>query len=397
MPSPSPPQATFVDSAPDLPVVRAATGTDKLLTPAFARLLGVQFCFGLSFSVYFLLPKYLTTELHADAATIGAVGSAALWSGVVATPLNALVIDRVGRRPALLAGAALSAVCSLAMLGIESVGPALYAIRIIQGIGFALVFNAASAATADLTEHGRMGQAIGLLGTASLVANAIAPALAESVAHTYGWKPVFWGAAVMSLVSLGTSLQVREVPRPLAASTALPRQPGARRVTYAALLNGAAFGTLFTFTQPHALDLGAVHVSGFFVGYTVAAVAVRVLFGNTADRLGRELVARWSFAYYGVVVCSIALLVPGYLELFGFAFGIAHGLLYPSLVTLAAERSDPARRGAMLTLFNGAFNFGGGLTLLGGGLVARITSYPALFLMVGAWMLLSVPLLPRRR
>jgi MFS family permease len=283
------------------------------------------------------------------------------------------------------------------MLGIDSVGPALYAIRILQGIGFALVFNAASAATADLTEHGRMGQAIGLLGTASLLANAIAPALAESVAHSYGWKPVFWAAAVMSLVSLGASLQVQEVPRPQPSALPRPRQAGAKRVTYAALLNGAAFGTLFTFTQPHALDLGAVHVSGFFVGYTVAAVAVRVLFGNAADRLGRERVARWSFAYYGLVVCSIALLVPGYLELFGFAFGIAHGLLYPSLVALAAERSDPARRGAMLTLFNGAFNFGGGLTLLGGGLVARVTSYPALFAMVGAWMLVSVPLLPRSR
>jgi MFS family permease len=290
----------------------------------------------------------------------------------------------------------MSAACSLAMLGIDSVGPALYAIRIIQGIGFALVFNAASAATADLTEHGRMGQAIGLLGTASLIANAIAPALAENVAHSYGWKPVFWAAAAMSLVSLGVSLQVREVSRSFTASAPQGPRSGAKRVTYAALLNGAAFGTLFTFTQPHALDLGAVHVSGFFVGYTVAAVAVRVLLGNAADRLGRERVARWSFAYYGAVVCSISLLVPGYLELFGFAFGIAHGLLYPSLVALAAERSDPARRGAMLTLFNGAFNFGGGLTLLGGGLVARVTSYPALFLMVGAWMLLSVPLLPNR-
>jgi MFS family permease len=240
-----------------------------------------------------------------------------------------------------------------------------------------------------------MGQAIGLLGTASLVSNAIAPALAEAVAHVHGWRPVFLGAAAMSLVSFGTSFRVREVPRLPPAATPPARQTGAKRVTYAALVNGAAFGTVFTFTQPHALDLGALHVSGFFVGYTAAAVAARILFGNAADRLGREFVARWSFAYFGAVVCSIAFLVPGFLELFGFAFGIAHGLLYPSLVALAAERSDPARRGAMLTLFNGAFNFGGGLTLLGGGLVARSTSYPALFVLVGAWMLASLPLLPR--
>jgi MFS family permease len=126
-------------------------------------------------------------------------------------------------------------------------------------------------------------------------------------------------------------------------------------------------------------------------------VAVRVLFGNAADRLGKELVARAAFAYFGAVVCSLAFLVPGYLELFGFAFGIGHGLLYPALVALAAERSDPARRGTMLALFNGAFNFGGGLSLLGGGFVARAVNYPTLFILVGSWMLMSLPLLPRGR
>nr|MDQ2643479.1 MFS transporter [Myxococcota bacterium] len=246
-----------------------------------------------------------------------------------------------------------------------------------------------------LASGARLGEAIGMLGTASLVSNAVAPALAESAALTFGWSAVFIAAAVMAALSFAIGLGVPETPRMTSsAAVAIPRR-GAKRITYAALLNGAAFGTLFTFTPPHALDLGSLRVSGFFVGYTVAAVAVRLLFGNAADRFGRALVARYSFAFYGLVVCSVAFLVPGYLELFGFAFGIAHGLLYPSLVTLAAERSDPARRGAMLTLLNGAFYFGGGLILLGGGLVANATSYPALFLLVGLWMLVSVQSLPR--
>jgi MFS family permease len=208
---------------------------------------------------------------------------------------------------------------------------------------------------------------------------------------------VFAAAAATSLVALATSFPVREVPRPTEPNPLPVQKTGAKRVAYASLVNGAAFGTVFTFAQPYALDLGSVHVSGFFVGYTVAAVAARILFGDAADRLGRELVARCSFAFYGVVVCATAFLVPGYLELFGFAFGIGHGLLYPSLVALAAERSDPARRGTMLTWFNGAFNLGGGLTLLGGGFVARATSYATLFGLVGAWMLVSLVALPRTR
>jgi MFS family permease len=365
-----------------------------LFTPAFVRLLAIQFCFGLSFSVYFLLPKYLTTEFHAGAAAIGAVSSTALWAGVVATPLIGLTLDRIGRRPALLGGAAIGTLASLAMTTVEGVSGYLFAIRMLHGVGFALVFNASSAAAADLAVNGRLGTAIGLLGSASLLSNAIAPVLAETVADAVGWKPVFLGAAAMSLVAFATSLGVRDVVRSSTVSSAPIEKSGAKRITYAALVSGAAFGAVFTFTQPHALDLGALRVSGFFVGYTVAAIAVRVLFGKAADRLGRELVARGSFAFYGLVACAVAFLIPAYLELFGFAFGIAHGLLYPSLVTLAAERSDPARRGAMLTLFNGAFNLGGGLAMLGGGVFARATSYPALFLLVGLWTLASLPALP---
>jgi MFS family permease len=391
-PSPSPLPVT---AEPRLAGLAAVPEAPTLYTAAFVRLLAVQFCFGLSFSVYFLLPKYLTTQLHAGAAAIGAVGASALWASVLSTPLVAALLDRVGRRPALLLGTLITCLSSLAMPLAHAVDVTLFAIRIVQGVGFALVFNAASAATADLASGARLGEAIGMLGTASLISNALAPALAESAALTFGWSWVFIAAAVMSAVSFAIGLGVPETPRvPSDASAVIPRR-GAKRITYAALLNGAAFATLFTFTQPHALDLGSVRVSGFFVGYTVAAVAVRLLFGNAADRLGRALVARYSFAFYAVVVCSMALLVPGYLELFGFAFGIAHGLLYPSLVALAAERSDPARRGAMLTLLNGAFYFGGGLILLGGGLVANATSYPALFLLVGVWMLVSVVSLPR--
>ncbi|MBI2799461.1 MAG: hypothetical protein HYX63_04130 [Gammaproteobacteria bacterium] len=41
-----------------------------LLTPQFALLLVTTSIIGLSFSTYFLLPKFLAVELGADAATI---------------------------------------------------------------------------------------------------------------------------------------------------------------------------------------------------------------------------------------------------------------------------------------------------------------------------------------
>ena len=58
----------------------------SLLTPQFALLLLATGTFGIAFSTYFLMPKYLAVELTADAATIGAVSAITLLASVVAMP-----------------------------------------------------------------------------------------------------------------------------------------------------------------------------------------------------------------------------------------------------------------------------------------------------------------------
>ena len=75
------------------------------------------------------------------------------------------------------------------------------------------------------------------------------------------------------------------------------------------------------------------------------------------------------------------------------SIGAAHGLLYPSLAAIVAERSAVARRGRALTAFNAAFNTGCGLSLLSSGSIAARWGYPSVFLLVGVVTLASVTLL----
>ncbi len=384
----TPPSRPSASAAPFPAILTGDPRRSRLLTGPLLRLLLVQFCFGLTFSVYFLLPKYLATELAAGPAAIGLVGACALWAAVLATPLLGRLIDRFGPRRVLLTGVVLSVATSLAMLTVTELGAWLFIVRSVQGVGFALVFNATTAAGAELAPKERLGQAIGLIGTASLTANALAPAVGEVAAERFGWSSVFAGSAALALITALFATRVRDVSR----SETEPTSSGgsSRALLYAGLVTGAGFGTLTTFVQPHALALGAERVSGFFVGYTIAAVAIRVAFGGALDRFGRRQVAQLSLAFYAVVVASVAVLEPNALFAFGFAFGIAHGLLFPSLAALVAETSDPARRGSSLSFYNGSFNLGAGLTLTLGGLVARATSYPVLFGVVGVWMLASV-------
>jgi MFS family permease len=277
------------------------------------------------------------------------------------------------------------------MLRVKEIDWLLYGLRLIQGMGFALGFNATAAYVADIAPRGRLGQAMGLLGASSLLTNALAPALFESVALHWGWQPVFAAAAVTGVVTLFIAFALPDTTSPNpAGGGALFADPQTTRVGFVTAVTGAAFGTLITFTTPFALARGAERVAPYLVGYTLGALLVRVGLGKVADRAGRRKVAQLSLAGYGSVALLTALLQPSLLLVFGFGFGVAHGFLYPTLAAMAAEGSSPERRGRTLANFNAAFNSGAGLALLGGGWVARAAGYPLLFSVVGLLALTSV-------
>lgn len=395
----SSPSRPSVSSEPALVPSVAASALPPLVDAAFLRVLLAQLAIGFGFSLYFLLPKYLATELGAEPSTIGSVTAIGLAAVVAASPLMGLALDRFGRRKPMLLGGLVVALTSLGMMTVSSVGPWLYFLRIVQGIGFGLAFNAAAVIVVDLSPPARIGQAMGLLGVASLITNAVAPALGESIALGWGWRPVFLLAASTGLAVMAFSYSLPSVAVVRSAASAPVIEPSPAGVWYAAGVAGAAFGTLITYAQGYALELGARRVAGYFIGYTLGALIVRILLGGTVDRMGRRRVAQLSLAAYGVVLLLTADLRPALLGLFGFGFGVAHGFTYPALAALVAEGSSAARRGRALTAFNAAFNAGAGLAMLGCGWLARVEGYRFVFALVGAITLVSVASLaaPARR
>src|SRR5450432_1862080 len=120
----------------------AAHAPEALLSKPFVLMLCVQFCFGLSYSTFFLLPKYLTREFHANASVIGAVAAIGLLAGVLATPWIGRVIDRGVRRPSITYGALVHGLSACAFAGLHAVAAPLYLLRVVNGVSYALVFNA---------------------------------------------------------------------------------------------------------------------------------------------------------------------------------------------------------------------------------------------------------------
>lgn len=369
-----------------------------LFTRDFALVIATQLAFGFAFSSFFLLPKYVVTELGGSPSQVGYVGALTGLAAVLASPLCGFLVDRGPRRPLVLLGAVLSVLSSLAFLGVTHLDGYLYGVRLAQGVSFTLFYVAAGTLVADLAPPARLGQALGWFGAAALLMNAIATVVAERIAHDFGWNAVFATAAGAATLSAFMALFLREPLRTFGrarsggapiARALLERAP----VLWAALAGGAAFGAMFTFTQPFALSLGDTQIAPLFAGYTAAALVVRLAFGSLADRLGRARVSGAALAFYAVVVASTALLARGWLGVLGAAFGLAHGAFYPALNALVLEGVTREQRGSITAYFTAAFNAGLLLVTLCFGGIAERFGFSVVFLLVALIAASGCPLL----
>ncbi len=369
-----------------------STHSTPVITRNFVAVVVTQMFFGYALSTFLLLPKFLATELHGTASQIGHVGAVPGFTAALIVPFVGSALDRFGRRPLMRAGAILGAACAMLWLFVESIGPAVYLLQVLSGVAFMLSFSGASTLVADAAPPEKLGQAIGLFGAANISMNALSPALAEPLAAHFGWHSAFVVSTLVFLVGLTASLAIREPDRkhlaPATANGGSQTSSGTREVAVkmfpymiAMITCGAAYGTVFTFYQPFVLAQGAEHVSTFFIGFTSAAVLVRLGLGGFADRIGRRRVAFWSLVGYVCMVVSMTQLTPELLLPLGFGFGAAHGLFYPALSAFALEFTALHERGRAMTLMNGSFHFGTTSSVLCCGWVAEAYGYPQAFVL----------------
>ena len=381
----------------------AAAKRPPLFTPGFVSLLTSQAGFGYAFSSFFMLPKFLDTELGAGPAEIGRIAAVYGVTVVLAMPALGVAVDRFGRRRFLTWGAAIMTVASLAFAAVDQVGPLLYGLRILQGVAFAMAFAAGGALAIDHAPPERVAQAIGLFGLTFLSMNAIAPATVETVAGRYGWQAAFATAAGGALLCGLLSLRIQERhPRPhgddpIPSLVQVMRRPGQLHAYAVICLVGAALVSIFNFYQPFAIELGMTELRGFFVGYAVGAVFVRTALGHLMDRVGRRTTAIGALIGYAAVVNEMAELWPGSLPVFGVGIGLTHGLFYPAFNALAVEAVGPLERGKVMALFQSFFQMGGAVGSLALGVLAESQGYPPVFLAAGGCLLLALVMVAASR
>jgi MFS family permease len=374
----------------------------RLWTRGFVDLLIAEALFGFSYALFVLLPKLLAVGYGATAGQIGAVMAAFGVASLISIPLIAPIVKRFDCRRTMIAGTFLLGASALGYMLIDSAGLLAAVLRGCQGIAWSLTFAAGMSLVADVAPPERLGHAIGLYGAAALATSALGPAVAEPIANSFGPRPLFLLSAVIGLVgawycrrlSPGTAASApTSAPKPAVGATR------SRAIVIGVLAIGSlAAATVSTFVAPFALTHGIALVRGFFITYTLTALAVRIGATRLVDRLGPRSTAFAGAAGYGLVMIALATVGPGHLIVLGAAFGVVHGIVFPALMALVLGDATPEQRPRVLAFTNGAINLGiTGLGVLGA--IADRAGYVPVFIVTGAITsgTAALLLLPARR
>lgn len=305
------------------------------------------------------LPLY-ALSLHASFALVSLIVAAA-GLGTLVTDLPAgAMLGRLGRRPAMLLGAALVAVSSFAV-GLSSSIVLLVVLRLLAGAGTALWGLSRHAYITDVTKPAQRGRAIAVFGGINRTGNLLAPALGGVIAKYLGLAAPFYLAGILAAVTAAIAL----VYVPEGAGTA-PVSGGHRvrwalvgtlaRTSWRAL---SAAGTAQIFAQMiragrllliplygrAVLGLDVQAIGGIISAAALLDVAMFLPAGILMDRFGRKVAAVPSFAVMatGMALIPLASNYWGLLLAAG-VVGFGNGLGSGTMMTLGA---DLAPRGAV--------------------------------------------------
>jgi MFS family permease len=333
-----------------------------VLSRPFLRLTVANLLFFLNFASFFLLPLHVKA-LGGGEATVGAVMGTSGLASLSVLPAVGIALDRFGRRRFLLGGMAGMTLAAAGFLLVDRIGPALFALRLAQGISFAATFTAATTLAAELAPAAHRAQALGIFGISTLTTHAIAPAVGEEIVRWGGFPALFSVATACSTVAL---VLAGGLPRSPAAAHTWPAHVVPFRVDrlqWAAAGTvaccGMGFGAVLTFVPTFVRGEGLGRVGYFFTAYTATAILTRLLGGGLSDALGRRTVIVPTLLALAASIFALAMVHSvAALAMAGALFGSAQGLSYPTLNAFVVDLSHGAHLGRIQALFNGAFNLG---------------------------------------
>lgn len=327
--------------------------TRAFILAAFANLL-----LHLAAVLFVHLPGFLQ-QLGAGEAEIGRIMAAQAIGAVLAWPFVGRAMDARGRRVVILGGCVFFIVVIALYLCIDSTGPLVYVVRVLDGMAHAMWYTALFTHGADLVPARRRTEGLAIFGVSGMITVGLGAPFGDVILTHWSYRELFLGALGFAALGSILCLPLRDVRlvhgeeiAPAHGVFAAARQPGLRPVWLAAFAFFVALCALFTFMKTFVSVGNLGGVGDFFSAYAATAVILRVLVGWLPDRVGPRRMLGIAMLCYalGFVVLSLAQ-SPVHVLVAGVICGAGHAYTYPVLFSLVVERADPLARGSAVAFY----------------------------------------------
>ncbi len=333
------------------------------------------------------LPAYLTQLGGAEYK--GLIIALFTLTAGISRPFSGKLTDTVGRVPVMAVGSIVCFLCGFLYPVLTTVAGFLF-LRLIHGFSTGFKPTATSAYVADLVPENRWGEAMGVHGVCFTTGLAIGPAIGSLITAHFSINILFYCSSVFALLSIAILMNMKEtlVKRQKFSLSLLKItryeiiEIQAIPAAIVTLMSYIGYGAILTVIGDWSAHLGTTNKGLFFVVFTVASLVIRFVAGKVSDQYGRILILKISLGLLAISLLCIGL-ANSFLALMGASalYGIATGMLSPTVSAWTIDLSRPEHRGKAVATMYIALEAGIGMgALLAGWLfITDLTMIPVIF------------------
>ncbi|WP_037345985.1 MFS transporter [Selenomonas sp. oral taxon 138] len=356
----------------------------KIWTREFIGMsLSNTFIYVAQYAMIAALPIVIMTEYGGGDVEAGLAMTFFQIGTVVARPCAGILIDAVNKRRLMISILTVFFIlmCSFAFAATLS---ALYGLRLVHGVVFAVATTTAAALAALILPPARKGEGIGYFALSTNLAMVAGPMIGLLILEYFTPTVLFAALSVLAAISIAAGGAHRlpdeiilpaKTQRALSVTTFIER-----RALAPALIAGIlffAYGSVLTFIPLYTRSLGlSTETSLFYACYAGAILVTRPFVGRIFDRKGSDYTV-----YPGLVLFAAGMFLLGNIEgLSGLIaaallLGAGFGAVTPALQTLAVRSAPPARAGVATATYFWSLDISVGLAAAGLGVVAVTYGY----------------------
>lgn len=369
---------------------------EKLWNAQYNRVMITNFA--LFFSFYLLtplLPLYLSETFDATKDTIGIVLAGYTIVALLIRPFSGFIVDSFPRKAVLL-------VCLFVyflffggyLLAGSLVWFAIF--RTLHGAPFGATTVANSTMAIDVLPSSRRNEGIGLYGLSNNIATAIAPSVGLFLyRYCHNFDVLFWTSFIVAGLGFLNASFINAPKREL------PERPKKLSFDRFFLVKGwflglnlcffgFCWGVMSNYVAIYSKEvLNITTGTGTFFLLLSSGLILSRLQGNKALREGRVL----SNALIGIIISMVGftvfIAVPSTITYYCTAIliGLGNGHMWPAFQNMMISLADHNQRGTANSTVLTSWDFGMGIGILLGGVVAEFLGYDAAF-----WMVVAVHL-----